>query len=141
MIKNRSTISNRLALTLLVIMVSSLLNLCLFIMPTKAAAPTQPQKLDFAYNNDGACAAAPAPEPRQIMNRQAAPMPKCCLAQNRNFNAVVNTANDKSTPIFLSLIILQSNIYNFEDNSSIYASQLVHPPPALLALASTIIRE
>lgn len=127
---------------MLVIIISGLLNICLFAFQAKAAtAPMPTPKLNFAYDNDGNCVAEPMPEPSQTINRPAMPMPECCLAQNRHYNAVVNTVNDKSTPIFSNAIILSSNNLNPESNFTHDTARLIYPPPAALALASIVIRE
>lgn len=142
MAKNLSKIYQRTAFMILVIIISSLLNICLFAFQAKAAAaPIQPLKFNFTYDDDGNCVAEPMPEPAQSINHPAAPMPQCCLAQNRYYNAVVNTANDKSAPIFSSPVILPANNPNFENNFTHYISRLAYPPPASLALASIVIRE
>jgi hypothetical protein len=140
MARNNSKIYRYTSLIILAIIISSLLNICLFTFGAKAA-PIQSPKLNFAYNNDGNCVAAPMPEPTEAINRPAAPMPECCLAQNRNFTAVVSVANDKSAPTFTGLAILPLDKLNPENNYTYYTSQLTYPPPAALALASIIIRE
>lgn len=140
--KNLSKIYQRTAFIILAIIISSLLNICLFAFQAKAAfAPMPPPKFNFVYNNDGNCVAEPMPEPIQSINRPATPMPQCCLAQNRYYNAVVNIANNKSAPTFSSLVILPANNPNFENNFTHYISRLAYPPPASLALASIVIRE
>ena len=146
MAKNISKIYRRASFIILVIIVSGLLNICLFSLQAKAAAPkpTAP-KINFAndnyYGSDETCATEATHEPMQHINRPSAPMPECCLAQNRNFNAVVNAANDKSAPTFSGTIIAQSETTNLNFIPAYYTSQIVFPPPASLALASTIIRE
>lgn len=140
MVKNLAKIYQRTAFIILVIIISSLLNICLFAFQAKAA-PIQSPKLNFVYDKDGNCAVEPTPEPTQNINRPAAPMPQCCLTQNRNFNTIVNTANDKSTPTFAGLIILQSDISNFENYSTHHTARLTYPPPEAPALASIVIRE
>lgn len=125
---------------ILVIIISSLLNICLFAFQAKAAS-IQPPELNFAYDNDGDCVTEPMPESAQNINRPSAPMPECCLAQNRYYNAVVNTANNQSARTFTGLIISQSDTSNFENYSTHYIARLIYPPPMALALASIIIRE
>jgi len=68
-------------------------------------------------------------------------MPECCLARNRNFHAVVNTANDKTAPTFTNLIISASGTPNPENNFTYNSSQIIFPPPSTLAIASVVIRE
>ncbi|MDO8668482.1 MAG: hypothetical protein Q7K35_05350 [bacterium] len=140
--KNITKIYQRTAFIILAIIISGLLNICLFTFQAKAStAPMPTPKLNFAYDNEGDCIAKPLPEPRETINRAAAPMPACCLAQNRNYNAVVNTANDKSTPAFTDLVMLPADNTYFENYSTNYTSRLAYPPPAGLALASIVIRE
>lgn len=139
--KNISKIYRRTALIILAIMVSGLLNVCMFALQTKAAEPMPAPKFNFISDDSGNCTAEPMPEPMQSINRPTAPMPQCCLTQNRNFDAVVNTANDKSAPIFSGLIISPSTQANPENNSTHYTSRLTYPPPEALSLASTVIRE
>jgi len=98
-------------------------------------------EVNFAYDQNGNCLAQPMPEPTQAINRPAAPMPECCLARNRNFNAVVNTANDKTAPTFTNLIISASGTPNPENNFTYNSSQIIFPPPSTLAIASVVIRE
>jgi len=142
MIKHISKIYQRAAFIMLVIIISGLLNICLFAFQVKAAtAPIQPLKFNFAYDGAGNCVAEPIPEARPTINRPAAPMPECCLAQNRNFNTIINTANDKSAPTFTNLIISPFDAPNFKNNSTHYTSRLTYPPPEGLALASIVIRE
>lgn len=140
MAENISKILKRTAFITLAIIISSLLNICLFSFQAKAA-PSQPPKLNFIYDNGGNCAAAPMPEPKESLNHPAAPMPECCLAQNRNFSAIVNAANDKTAPALTGPIILSQNDLRPENNLTHYTSRLAYPPPEALALASTIIRE
>ena len=142
MAKNLSKIYRQTAFIILVIVVSGLLNICLFAFQVKAAAAqNQPPILNFAYDSGGDCAAQPMAEPAQSLNRPSAPLPKCCLAQNRNFNALVNTANDRSAPSFANLITSSFDNHSFENNSTHYTARLTYPPPEDLALASIIIRE
>lgn len=138
--KSGFKIYRRASFTVLVIIISGLLNICLFSFQAKAA-PIQPLKFNFAYNHADACAAEPLPEPAQTFNYPSAPMPECCLTQNRNYNAVVNTTNNKSAPTFFGLIILPLDSSIPKNNFTYNTSQITFPPPAALALASTIIRE
>lgn len=139
--KNTSKIYQRTAFILLAIMISGLLNICLFSLQAKAAEPMPEPKFNFVSDESGNCLAEPMPEPTQNINLPSAPIPQCCLAQNRNFNAVVNTANDKSAPTFASLIILSSENLNQENNFTYNTSQIVFPPPEAPSLASTVVRE
>lgn len=146
MAKNISKIYQRTAFIILVIIISGLFNICLFALQAKAAAPKLfAPKINFADNNyysdDEACATETTHGSKQSLNRPVAPMPQCCLAQNRYYNAVVNTANDQPTRTFVNLMISPINKPNFENNSTYYTSRLIHPPPAALALVSTVIRE
>ncbi len=140
--KNISKIYRRSALMILTVVISGLLNVCLFALQAKAATPqvTAP-KIHFAYNQNGACVEVAVPASAQSFNYPTAPMPECCLAQNRNFNATVNTANNKSTPTFTNLIISPAINSISENNSTYNTSKTTSPPPATLALISTIIRE
>lgn len=140
MVKNLSKIYQRAAFMILVIIISGLLNICLFVFQAKAA-PLQSPRTNSAYDTD--CSAAPMPmsEPVQSINRPAAPMPECCLAQNRNFNAVVKTATDQSAPAFSGLVISPSDNQSFKNNSTHYTARLIYPPPEAPALASIVIRE
>lgn len=141
MLKNISKIYQRTTFIILAIIISGLFNICLFAFQARATQLIQPPQLNFVYDNSGNCIAEPMPEPAQTINYPSAPMPECCLARNRNFNAVVNTANDKSAPTFTSLIILPSANTNPENNYSYHTARLAYPPPAALALAATVIRE
>jgi len=140
MLKNQSKIYQRSALMILVIIISGLFNICLFTFQVKAA-PIQSSKLNQVFFNDDGCLTATLPEPRQAIDRQSAPIPKCCLTQNRNFSAVINTIDNMPTPVFSALTIGPSDYLNHENNPTYYTSRLTYPPPGALALASTIIRE
>ncbi|MDO8592748.1 MAG: hypothetical protein Q7R92_03185 [bacterium] len=139
MTHNLSKIFKRASLIILAIIISSLLNICLFSWQTNAAPMPMP-KINFASASGDTCAAQPLPEPLQNINSPAVPMPECCLAQNRNFDATINTANDKISGAFSGLIILSSNNLKFENNFVHNISQNIFPPPAL-SLATTVIRE
>lgn len=139
--KNSSKIYQRASFIILAIIISSLLNVCMFAFQAKAAQPAPAPKLKFAYDNSGNCVAQPGPLPAQAINYPAAPMPECCLAQNRDFDAVVNVANDKAAPILTGPIIIQADATNFENNYTYNTSRLIYPPPEALVLASTVIRE
>ena len=141
MLKNNPKIYQRTATILLAIIISGLLNICMFSFQAKAAQPIQQPKFNFVYNNGGNCIAEPMPEPTQSINYPAAPVPECCLAQNRNFDALVSTANDKTATAFTNPEIYPSDNLIPENNSTYYTSQNIYPPPATLALASTVIRE
>ncbi len=140
--KNISKIYRRSALMILTVVISGLLNVCLFALQAKAATPqvTAP-KIHFAYNQNGACVEVAVPASAQSFNYPSAPMPQCCIAQNRNFDATVNTANDKTAPTFTGQLISPSAILNFKNNLAYNTSKTTSPPPATLALISTIIRE
>ncbi|MDP2708868.1 MAG: hypothetical protein Q8O93_02355 [bacterium] len=138
--KNISKILTRTSLIILAITISGLLNICLFVLSAKAAPMPEPA-VNFATGNGDTCAAEPMPEPTQTINRPSAPMPECCLTQSHNFEAVVNTANDKTAPTFANAAIFISEIANPENNFSFNTSRNIYPPPAALALSSTIIRE
>jgi len=114
----------------------------MFTLQLKATAPQlSAGQFNFLDNNNGEiCVMETAREPAQTVGRPSAPMPECCLAQNRNFNAIINTANI-TAPTFTDSIISSSADLNFENNSTHNTSRFIHPPPALLALASTVIRE
>lgn len=140
--KNIAKIYRRSAFLILAIIISGLLNLCLFAFQTRLAQAVESPKLNLAYSDNGDCLTEPtANEPKQIIDYPSAPMPECCLAQNRNFDALVNTANDKSAPLFTGLAILSVNNLDAENNYSHHISLLTYPPPAALALASTVMRE
>lgn len=140
--KNISKIYKHTAFFILVIIVSGLLNLCLFAFQTRLALISiKSPKFSLAYNDNGDCLIEPASESAQTINYPSAPMPECCLAQNRNFDALTNTANNKSTPISTGLAILLTNNSSQENNYSYNIARLTYPPPAALALASTIMRE
>lgn len=140
--QNQSKIYQRAAFLILVIIITGLLNICLFAWQAKTAtAPMLMPKINFVYDNSGNYLAEPIPKPTQTINYPSVPMPECCLSRNRNFATIVNIANDKSTSVFTNLIILSSDTTNFENNSTHHTSRLAYPPPAALALASTIIRE
>lgn len=141
MLKNISKIYQRTACIILAIIISGLLNICLFAFQARATQPMQSSQLNFAYDNGDNCITEPTPEPVQTINYPSTPMLECCLSRNRNFNAIINTANNKSAPTFTSLIILPSANTNPENNYSHHTSRLTYPPPAALALASTVIRE
>lgn len=146
MAKNISKIYRGIAFMILAITVTSLLNICLFAFQAKAAAPKLfAPKINFAdsnyYGYDEACAVETTHELSQSINRPSAPMPQCCLAQNRYYNAVVNTANNQTVWTFAGQIILPSDISNFKNYSTHYTARSTYPPPMALALASTIIRE
>jgi len=140
MLKNPVKIHGRTAAMLLAIIVSSLLNICLFTFQAKAA-PIQQPKLAFAYDDGGHCVIMPITEPEQTINRPTAPMPECCLARSRYYDAIINTANDKSAPAFSTPIILSANDFPLENNSAFYTARLTYPPPQAPALASIVIRE
>ena len=148
MAKNISKIYQRAAFIILAIIISGLLNICLFALQARAAAPLQAPPINFAYDDNYAygndytdCLTEALPRPKENLNRPTAPMPQCCLTRNRNFDAVVNTANDKTAPTFTGPIILASGTPNPENNFTYHTSQNIYPPPAVLALASIIIRE
>lgn len=141
MLKNIFKIYQRTTFIILAIIISGLFNLCLFAFQARAIQSAQSPQLNFTYDNSGNCTPVPMPEPAQTIGYPSAPMPECCLTQNRNFSALVNTANDKSAPAFADLIVLPANNSNLENNYSYHISRLTYPPPAALALASTIIRE
>ncbi len=140
MVKNLSKIYQQTALMILVVIISGLFNICLFAFQAKAASIQSPE-LNFAYDNSGNCVAEPISKPTQTINRPATPMPECCLAQNRYYNAVVSTAKDQSAGTFAGLTFSQSDISSFENHSSQYNARLAYPPPMAMALASTVIRE
>ncbi len=140
MLKKYSKIYQRAAFIILAIIISSLLNVCMFAFQAKAA-PMQLPKVNFAYAGGDTCTAEPMSAPLENLNRPSAPMPECCLAQNRNFDAVVNTANDKSAPAFSGLAMAASDSLKSQNNYTYYTSQIVFPPPAELAIISTVIRE
>ena len=139
MAKNNHKIYQAASVILLAIIISSLLNVCLFSLRAKAAPLNQP-KLAFAYGGGENCSTESMPMPTQTINRPIPPIPECCLTQNRNFNAVVNTANDKSAPVFTDIITPSFNL-SPENNRTHYTSQTIFPPPEALALAATVIRE
>ncbi|GEM_PF-5666689 len=138
--KNISKILTRTSLIILAITISGLLNICLFVLSAKAASMPEPM-VNFATGNGDTCAAEPEPLPIENFNRPAAPMPECCLTQSRNFNALVKTANDKTAPAFANATIFISEIANPKNNFASNTSQNIYPPPAALALITTIIRE
>ena len=140
MVKNYSKIYQRAAFMILAIIISGLLNICLFSFQAKAA-PIQPLKLNFTYDNSSDCVAESKPEPTQTINHPSAPMSECCLAKNRYYEAVVNTASNESAPIFTNLVILPLSNLNLKNNSTYHIPQSTSPPLAELALASTVIRE
>ena len=138
--KKISNFYKRTSFIILAIIISGLLNVCMFSLQAKAAAMPMPI-VNFANNSGNACVAEPVSAPTQTVNYPSAPIPECCLAQNRNFDAMVNTANDKTTTSSVNSIIYVSDNLNAENNYTYYTSQIVFPPPATLALASTVIRE
>ena len=141
--KNISKTYSRPALIMLLIIISGLLNICLFVWQAKMAEAAQLPRLNSIYDyGDGAnCLDQARPEPEQTINYPSAPMPECCLRQNRNFSALVNTANDKSAPAFTSLIISWPEKSYAENNLAYNIHQNIYPPPSALTLASTVIRE
>jgi len=146
--KNIPRIYRRAAFMILAVIISGLLNICLFALQARAAAPLQAPPINFAYDDNYAygndytdCLAEALPRPKENLNRPTAPMPQCCLTRNRNFNAVINTANDKTAPTFTGLIFSASDAPNTENNFTYNTSQNIYPPPALLALTTTVIRE
>ena len=141
MLKKYSKIYQRTAFIILAIIISSLLNVCMFAFQAKAAEPMPMPKINFISDADGNCVAEPLPAPLENINRPSAPMPECCLAQNRDYNTIVNTANDNIAPTFFGLIISPLADSNPENNSTQYTSRLTYPPPEARSLASTIIRE
>ena len=141
MLKNISKIYQHTAIIILAIIISGVLNICLFAFQARAIQPAQSPRLNFAYDNSCNCLTELMPEPSQTIGYPSAPMPECCLTQNRNFNSVVNTANNKSAPTFFGLIISPSNSQTTENNFTYNTSQNIYPPPATLALATTVIRE
>lgn len=141
MAEDNAKIYQRTSFILLAIIISSLLNVCMFAFQAKAAEPMPMPKINFISDADGNCVAEPLPAPLENLNRPSAPMPECCLAQNRNFNVVVNTANDKSAPTLSGPAMAASDILNSQNNYTYYTSQIVFPPPAELAIISTVIRE
>ena len=142
MAKSLSKIYQRTALVVLVIIISGLLNVCLFAFQAKAAvAQYQSPIFNFAYDSGDNCLSEPRPESSQNIHRPAAPIPQCCLTQNRNFNTVVNTANNQPAPSFAGLVISALANQNFENNSTHYTPRLTSSPPEALALAAIVIRE
>lgn len=138
--KNISKIYKRASFIILAIVISGLFNVCLFSWQVKAAPMPMP-KINFAYANGDTCAAQPLPEPAQNIGHPSAPMPECCLAQNRNFDATINTANDKTEPAPDGQTVSAPNNLTAENSFACNASQIAFPPPAALALATTVIRE
>ena len=136
-----SKICERTSFILLAIIISGLLNVCMFNFKTVAAAQYLPAPEINSFNNGETCDKELSPEPMENINRPTAPMPECCLAQNRNFNAVVNTDNNKTTPTFTNQVIFSSTNLNFENNSTHNTLGFIYSPPEALALISTIIRE
>lgn len=141
MLKNISKIYQRTTFIILAVIISGLLNICLFAFQARLAQSIEPPKLNFVYNNSVNCLTEPTPEPSQTINYPSTPMPECCLTRTRNFDALVNTANDKSVPVFASLTILSADNSNPKNNYSYHTARLAYPPPAALALAATVIRE
>lgn len=143
MLKNIFKIYQRTTFIILAIIISGLFNLCLFAFQARAIQPAQTPQLNFTYDNSGNCITEPMPELAQTIGYPSAPMPmpECCLTQNRNFGALVNTANDKLAPAFTSLIISWPVKSYAENNLAYNIYQNIYPPPSALALASTIIRE
>lgn len=140
MINSISKIYRGTSLIILAIIISGLLNVCIFSLQAKAAPMPMP-KVNFAYSNGDSCVAEPMPMPTENLNYPAAPMPECCLQQNRSYNALVNTANDRTAPTYSAPIILSSDNLIAENNFSYNTSQIVFPPPEALSLASTVMRE
>jgi hypothetical protein len=128
---------------ILTIIIFSLLNICLFVSPVIAAKPAyQPFNLSvFTHHVNGdVCAMEPIAEPSQTISYPTAAMPECCLARNRNFNALINTNNDKKALTFIGYINLTPTEPILKNNFT-YHPRLTYPPPTALALASTVIRE
>lgn len=141
MSKNISKIYRRAAFIILAIIISGLLNVCLFVWQAKTAQLIQPLKFNLAYDNSGNCLGQSGPEPAQAINYPPLPIPECCLTRNRNFNAVINAASDKSAPNFTSPVISWTETAAAENNFINNTSQNIYPPPAALAMASTVMRE
>lgn len=142
MLKNISKISKHTTFFILAIIISGLLNFCLFAFQARATESiVEPLKFNLTYENSNDCLKESAPEPEQTVNYPSAPMPECCLRQNRNFGALVNTAIDKSAPDFTGPIISWP-LKSYAENNLVYNTcQNIYPPPSALALASTVIRE
>lgn len=143
MLKNISKTCSRPALAMLLIIISSLLNICLFVWQVKTAEAAQLPRLNSIYDyGEGVnCLDQDMPEPEQTINYPSMPMPECCLRQNRNFGALIKTANDKSAPAFTSLIISWPVKSYAENNLAYNIYKNIYPPPSALVLASTVIRE
>lgn len=143
--KNISKIYKRSAFLILAVIISGLLNICSFAFQARAIQSIPPPQLNFTYGNSdgnsGNCLTESMPEPAQTINYPAVPLPECCLTQNRNFNALINTANDNSAPVFTGPTILSTNNSKPKNNYSYHTSRLAYPPPSALAIASTVIRE
>lgn len=141
MLKNISKISKHTTFFILAIIISGLLNFCLFAFQARATESIKPLKLNLTYDISDNCLTKSVPEPEQTVNYPSAPMPECCLRQNRNFGALVNTAVDKSAPDFTGPIISWP-LKSYAENNLVYnIYQNIYPPPSALALASTVIRE
>lgn len=138
MLKNQSKINQRLALIILAVMAAGLLNVCLVALQAKTAKAAPASK--FFYNSN-TCALEEIPAGQQTVNRPDAPMPSCCLERSNYYTAIIKTDNNKQIPFSLIAAVSPASHLNLNNQTSNKIAVLIHPPPALRALATTVIRE
>ena len=143
MSKNNYKIYQLTSVIVLAIIISGLLNICLFAfrVKTATAAPIHKAAARASFSNGENCGGGYRSESGRIISRSAAGLPQCCLEKNRNFQAIVGTANNLTAPVFYGPPAYSTDILNPEKNITDYSLRIAYPPPAALALASTIIRE
>lgn len=139
--KNISKIYRLAVFMVLIVAVSSLLNIFLLVLHAEATQPIQSVRCHFANNGGEPCAGEYQPESNHSINYPEASIPECCLIQSRYYDAIINTDNDRPAANYTVFSAAQSEKTNPENNSSYDTSRLTYPPPAALALASTVIRE
>lgn len=141
MTNNKLKITHNIALILLAVITASLLNLCLAVLQARAAELPVAQKVSSGHFSDGVCQQTAASQTNQAISHPVAPMPACCLERGRNYDVALKTDNDKQTLILAFAVGAQPVNADLINLASHNFSNLTSPPPALAALASTIIRE